>query len=147
MERLHITGAHPFCPVRQAARLGGCMDAPDYVARGATGCGLSILIWGRDEVAAQIEAIGAVESLRRATRQSYLIEADARAWERRTRRDVPRVVEYVQSLGLVDARDLTERVRWFATYLDDHDAQIEGNHDLWGILIAEVDSNLNSLPT
>lgn len=143
---LHTTGTHPFCPVRQAARLGGCMDAPDFVATGATGCELSAPVWGRDEVAVQLAAIDAVEWLRRATRQSYLIEGDALAWEHRTQRDVALIAEYVRSLGVDDAADLIERTAWAAAYLDDQDARIGGNPGPWGSLIAEADFNINRFP-
>ena len=147
MELLHTTGTHPFCPVRQAARLGGCLDAPDFVALGATGCDLSIPVWGRDEVAAHIDAIESVEWLRRATVQSYLITADAEAWQHRTQRDVALIGEYVRSLGLDDVCDLIERVTWSAMHVADQDARVGGNPGPWGSLVAEADFNVSHFPS
>ena len=147
MELLHITGTHPFCPVRQAARLGGCLDAPDFVPAGATGCELSSPVWGRDEAAAHVDADHAVERLRRATAASYLIPSDAEAWQYRTRRDSALISEYVRSLGIDDVRDLIERVTWAAQHLDDQDARAGGNPGPWGSLIAESDFNVNRFPS
>ena len=144
--QLHTTGAHPFCHVRQAARLGGCLDAPDFVATGSTSCELSTPVWGRDEVAVHLEAFDVIAWLRRATSQSYLIDAHAEAWLHRTRGDIALVHEYVRTLGIEDAADLIERTAWDAMYLDDQDARMGGNPGPWGSLVAEADFGLNYIP-
>lgn len=135
---IHMTGAHPYCRVRQAARLTGCIDAPDFIPTGSTGDELS----GRDEVAAQLEALNIVEWLHSAVAQSFLSDAARVAWEVRTVSDLSDARAYIRSLGVADLADLIERVTWAAQWVEDQRQTPGGAGEHWGSLMCEVDFGL-----